>query len=149
MINTRQSKSMSTAESYYNRAESATAAAYDKTKADKATAEEATVAAHAAATALVFPIASHHEAAPAPAAPDYPRSSDKNGQPNLKPDATPDNDNQVEHEENSDIKEEADDANKADDTNLTLFKVPKQEDGDYMDAPGVAGSYSSTQEVVH
>lgn len=60
MVNTRQSTSLITAESYANRAEAAAETAFDRAEEERAKIEEATAAAHAVATPIVAPIAPNH-----------------------------------------------------------------------------------------
>lgn len=62
---------------------------------------------------------------------------------------SPENEYQIEQEEDPDISEEADDESKADGTDPSFPKSPEQESGDYIDAPGNAGPYLPTQEIVH
>lgn len=98
MVNTRQSTSMITAESYTNRAESVAAAAYDKVVDEGEFNEKATVAAYAAAMDFISPKEYRHEATQATAAPYHPGSSNGDGSPPLETDDASDSSNEVENE---------------------------------------------------
>lgn len=141
MVNTRQSTSMSTAESYANRAEASAAAAVDKAMSEGGSTEEATVAAHNTCTAFVSPIAAHPAITQTTVALEYPRSSNEDGPPPLEPGSTPNEYCDIENEEEPDANEKAEDSNEADGDDYPLLTSSKQEASDFVDFSGDASPY--------